>query len=153
MKKDKILSNILFFFGIVLFLYTLFALTYQIILTIRINWGSLKGDDLTDMRSYVIIQFVTIAFKLVISSYAMYSHHHVDDAINPLFTFTIFYLLFVILETMSLVNTLNGKTFKQIASDYKFVVSTAAIDLIVVVFFVVVTLLLKADDWRTRQDE
>ena len=153
MKKDKILSNILFFFGIVLLLYTLYSFSYQTYLTVQIDWSILKGDDLVDVRSYVILNYVTIAVKLIIASYGIYCKKHVDEAINPLFTFTIFFVIFVILETMSTVNTINGVPFKEIMDHFKYIVATAAIDLIVAVFYLVVTLLLKHDDWRSQKDD
>ena len=152
MKKDRVLSNILFFFGIVLLAYTLYSFIYQTILTSRINWWSLTGDDLVDLRSYVILTYVTIAVKVIIASYGIYCKKHVDEAINPLFTFTIFFVLFVILEVMSTVNTINGVPFKEILENYKYIVATAAIDLIVAAFYLVVTLLLKFDDWRSQKD-
>lgn len=152
MKKDRILSNILFFFGIVLLAYTLYSFIYQTILTSQINWWILKADDLIDLRSYVILTYVTIAVKIVIASYGIYCKKHVDEAINPLFTFTVFFALFVILEVMSTVNTINGIPFKEILENYKYIVATAAIDLIVAVFYLVVTLLLKFDDWRSQKD-
>ncbi|MCQ2792276.1 MAG: hypothetical protein MJ208_02000 [Bacilli bacterium] len=153
MKKDRILSRILYFFGVVLLAYSLFALVYQSILTFRIDWSSLSHEDAVDMRSYVILEFVTIIFKMVIASYGIYSRHHVDETINPLFTFTIFYSIFVILQAMSLVNTLSGLTFKQLAEHYKYVISTAAIDVIVAAFYLTVTIILKMDDWRGERNE
>lgn len=155
MKKDRILSNILFFFGIVLLLYTVYAFVYQTILTAQIDWSILKGEDLADVRSYVILNYVTIAVKLVIASYGIYCKKHVDEAINPLFTFTILFTIFAILETISMFNTLHleGATIKDIMDHFKYLVSTVSIDLIVAAFYLVVTLLLKFDDWRSQKDE
>lgn len=153
MKKDRILSNILFFFGIVLLLYSLYSFIYQTYLTSRIDWSILKGDDLSDVRSYVILNYVNIAVKIIIASYGIYCKKHVDEAINPLFTFTVFFVIFVILETMSTINTINGVTIKEILDHYKYMVSTGAIDLIVAVFYLVVTLILKFDDWRSQKEE
>lgn len=155
MKKDRILSNILFFFGIVLLLYTIFGFIYQTILTAQIDWSAFKGSDLTDVRSYVILNYVNIAFKIVIASYGIYCKKHVDEAINPLFTFTIFFTIFAILEAMSMFNTLHieGATLKDIMDHFKYLVATASIDLIVAAFYLVVTILLKVDDWRSQKDE
>lgn len=153
MKKDRILSNILFFFGIVLLLYTIYSFIYQTYLTIQIDWSSLKGDDLTDLRSYTILNYVNIAVKIVIASYGIYCKKHVDEAINPLFTFTVFFAIFVVLETMSTINTINGVTFKEIIDHYKYMVATASIDLIVAVFYLIVTIALKFDDWRSQKEE
>lgn len=153
MKKDKILSNILFYLGIVLLAYTLFSLVYQIYLTTKIDWHALHGEELTDIRSYVIIDFVTVAVKFVISSYGIYCKKHVDETINPLFTFTIFFVIFVILEVISMFNTINGASFKEVMSQYKYVVATAIVDGIVALFYLVVTLMLKHDDWRSQKDE
>lgn len=153
MKKDRILSNILFIFGIVLLLYTIYAFTYQTYLTVQIDWSSLKGDELTDLRSHVILNYVTIAVKIVIASYGIYCKKHVDEAINPLFTFTVLFAVFVALETMSTVNTINGVSFKEIIDNFKYIVATTSIDLIVAVFYLVVTLMLKYDDWRSQKDE
>ncbi|MCQ2787169.1 MAG: hypothetical protein MJ199_02075 [Bacilli bacterium] len=153
MKKDRILSNILFVFGIILLLYTIYAFAYQTYLTVQIDWSSLKGDELTDLRSYVILNYVTIAVKIVIASYGIYCKKHVDEAINPLFTFTVLFVIFVALETMSTVNTINGVSFKEIMDHFKYIVATASIDLIVAVFYLVVTLMLKYDDWRSQKDE
>lgn len=153
MKKDRILSNILFVFGIILLLYTIYAFVYQTYLTVQIDWSSLKEDELTDLRSYVILNYVTIAVKIVIASYGIYCKKHVDEAINPLFTFTVLFVIFVALETMSTVNTINGVSFKEIMDHFKYIVATASIDLIVAVFYLVVTLMLKYDDWRSQKDE
>lgn len=153
MKKDRILSNILFFFGIVLLLYTLYSFVYQTYLTVQINWSSLKGDDLTDLRSYTILNYVNIAVKIVIASYGIYCKKHVDEAINPLFTFTVFFSIFVALETMSTINTINGVSLKDIMDHFKYLVATASIDLIVAVFYLVVTIMLKYDDWRSQKEE
>lgn len=153
MKKDRILSNILFFFGIVLLLYSLYAFIYQTYLTVQIDWSILSGDVLSDVRSYVILNYVNIAVKIIIASYGIYCKKHVDEAINPLFTFTVFFVIFVILETMSTINTINGVTIKEILDHYKYMVSTAIIDLIVATFYLVVTLLLKFDDWRSQKEE
>lgn len=153
MKKDKILSNILFIFGIILLLYALYAFIYQTYLTVQINWSAVKGDEVSDLRSYVILNYVTIAVKFVIASYGIYCKKHVDEAINPLFTFTIFFTIFAILETMSTVNTINDVSFSEIINQYKYLVATAAIDIIVAAFYLVVTIMLKFDDWRKPQDE
>lgn len=153
MKKDKILSNILFVFGIILLAYTLYAFVYQTYLTCQINWNLFKGEELSEMRSFVILDYVNIAVKLIIASYGIYSKKHVDEAINPLFTFTIFYVIFAILQTMSMFNTITGTTFKEIMSHYKYLVATASIDLIVAAFYLVVTLALKVDDWRAMKEE
>ncbi|MCQ2795426.1 MAG: hypothetical protein MJ214_04415 [Bacilli bacterium] len=153
MKKDRILSNILFIFGIVLLLYSIYAFSYQTYLTTQIDWSSLRGDDLSDLRSYVIVNYVTIAVKIIIATYGIYCKKHVDEAINPLFTFTIFFVIFAVLETISTINTINGVSFKEIMAQYKYLVATASIDLIVAVFYLVVTLMLKFDDWRSQKDE
>lgn len=153
MKKDRILSNILFFFGIVLLLYTIYAFIYQTYLTVQIDWGSLKGSELTDLRSYVILNYVTIAVKIVIASYGIYCKKHVDEAINPLFTFTVLFAIFVALDTMSTINTINGVSFKEIMDHFKYLVATTTIDLIVATFYLVVTLMLKFDDWRSQKEE
>lgn len=154
MKKDKILSNILFFFGIVLLLYTIYAFIYQTILTAQIDWSAFSGDDLKDVRSYVILNYVNIAVKIVIASYGIYSKKHVDEAINPLFTFTVFFVIFAILETISMINTLHveGATIKDVMDHYKYLVSTASIDVIVAALYLVVTIMLKYDDWRSQKD-
>lgn len=153
MKKDRILSNILFIFGIILLLYSIYAFSYQTYLTAKIDWSSLRGDDLSDLRSYVIVNYVTIAVKIIIATYGIYCKKHVDEAINPLFTFTIFFVIFAVLETISTINTINGVSFKEIMAQYKYLVATASIDLIVAVFYLVVTLMLKFDDWRSQKDE
>ena len=112
-----------------------------------------KGEDLSEMRSFVILDYVNIAVKLIIACYGIYSKKHVDEAINPLFTFTIFYVIFAILQTMSMVNTITGTTFKEVLAHYKYLVATASIDLIVAAFYLVVTLILKVDDWRGMKEE
>ncbi len=155
MKKDRILTNILFYFGFILLLYSIFSFVYQTILTTRIDWSSLHDEELVDIRSYVIINYVTIGFKLIIASYGIYCKKHVDEAINPLFTFTIFYVVFAVLEMMGMVNTLRleGATFKDVLSQYKYIVATASIDIISAAFYLGITFFLKLDDWKNQKEE
>lgn len=141
-KKDKLFSYILFIFGIVLFLFAFGMLIYQIIHTAQIDWNSLKiNGQYKDTRNYVILEFVTIIFKLVIASYAITSIKHLDEALNPLFTFTCLYFVFVILQTILFFNN-GGLDLGLIVS------STAIIDIIVSILFFGITFTLKLDDWK-----
>lgn len=147
-RKDRILSNILFFFGLILLVFNLGVFIYQIVLVVQIDWSAFPThDDLVELRSYVIIEFVTSAFKFILSMYAMYSLKHVDEAINPLFTFTIFYGIFTILQMMSFVQ--NG----GVAEQGVYLLSTGIVDLVIAFFLLVVTLLLKVDDWRSQAED
>lgn len=140
-KKETILSSIIFFFGIVLFVFAFGMLIYQIIHTIFIDWRSITNPEAYKAtRNYVIVEFLTIAFKLVVSIYAINCRKHLDDAINPLFTFTCLYLVFVVLQSV-LYFTNGGVTLELTVS------ANAFIDMIISAFFFVITFVLKLDDW------
>jgi len=144
-KKDHIFSYILFFFGIVLFLFAFGMLIYQIIHTCQIDWAALKASSITEYketRNYVMVEYITILFKLVIASYAIVSKKHLDEAINPLFTFTCLYFVFVILQTILYFSN-GGFALGLVVS------SVAIIDMIVSVLFFGITFLLKLDDWKS----
>jgi len=142
-KKDKVFSYILFIFGIALFLFSFGMLIYQIVHTAQLDWNQIKiGGQYKDTRNYIIVEFVTIIFKIVISLYAITSIRHLEEALNPLFTFTCLYFVFVILQSILFFNN-GGFELGLIVS------SKALIDIIVSILFFVITFTLKLDDWKS----
>lgn len=142
-KKDKLYSYILFISGIILFLFAFGMFIYQIVHTIGIDWNSLKiTGEYKDTRNYVILEFVTILFKLVIAAYAIISIRHFDECINPLFTFTCLYFTFVVLQTILFFSN-GGLSLGLVVS------MVAIVDMIVSILFFGITFVLKLDDWRT----
>lgn len=143
-KKEHIFSNILFFFGLILLIFACTALIYQIIHTSTYDWSSVDPSEYKATRNYLIVEFFTIAFKLVVSSYAIYCSKHLDEALNPLFTFTCLYLVFVVLQSILFFS--NGGT------DLGLVVTiNASIDMVVSVLFFGITFFLKLDDWKSEE--
>jgi len=141
-KKDRVFSYILFIFGIALFLFSFGMLIYQIVHTCQLNWNQIKLDgQYKDTRNYIILEFVTILFKLVISMYAITSIRHLEEALNPLFTFTCLYFIFVILQIILFFSN-GGFALGLIVS------ATAIIDIIISILFFGITFILKLDDWK-----
>lgn len=143
MKKDNILKKILFIFGIALAVFSFGMLIYQIIHISIDNLPKVYGIDNTKIITiYIVIEFATIIFRLILSLYAIYGYKHIDDVINPLFTFTVLYLIFVIIEVTSFFVNGAFSTFYPVSS------ANVMMDIVVVIFFSVVVFLFKIDDWR-----
>lgn len=120
---------------------------------IQFTWPQLAEDARITVRSYYILQFVNIAAKLVIASYGIYARKHIDEAINPLFTFTVLFVIFVALQTMSFVNALRTTDIVNVHPMFEVDIATLAIDLSVAVFYLIVTIILKMDDWRGIEED
>lgn len=142
MKKEKILSNTLFIFGIALLVFSFAMLVFNIYDIVTFDWRSVHHEeDFILARSYFILEFVTVVFKILLAAYAIYSWKHVDEALNPLFTFTVLYFIFVVIQTLAFF--LKGD---YVANIFNFI--NTVFDIIVVTFFFIVTLILKVDDWK-----
>jgi len=140
-KVEKILIEVLFISGIILFLFSFTMLIYQIIHTTQIDFNQYIGADRNEAITYVVIEFINIIFRLVIASYAIYTKKNLDDALNPLFTFTILYVIFVILELAKFILT-GGVSLGVL------VTINVIVDICVATFFLINTLVFKIDDWR-----
>lgn len=137
-KRELILRRILFIFGIVLATVSLVMLVLQIINTVVV-FSKAPPDN---FLSYSILQFSTIIFKIVLSLYAIYALKNIDDIINPLFTFTILYVIFVVLQSITFFVAGGFKDLDEISSINELV------DLGVATIFLTITLIFKIDDWR-----
>lgn len=145
-KVEKRLKRILFFFGLVLFLFSISMLIYSIIDVIHIDWSTITTiEERRSLVIYLIILFTTYTFKLVLAIYAINALKHLDEVINPLFVFTIMYTIFVSFQaTIYFYESANPFEFSLIASNN-------IIDILVAAFMIIITLIFKIDDWRTYE--
>lgn len=138
-KREIILRNILFTFGVILALVSSTVLVLEII--------HLVQGPIIEETSYLVLQFATVIFKLILSLYAIYGLRRIDEVINPLFTFTILYMVFVTFQTISFVG--NG----GLAHLLEPTSLNAILDLVVAIIFFAITLTFKIDDWRSSDKE
>lgn len=117
-------------------------LVYMIYHTITFNFGVYNAKELTEVQIYFVIEYLTIVFKIVISSYAIYAIKRLDDVVNPLFLFSILFAAFATIQTISFFS-IGGFKNELI------VIATMFIDLIVAIIFLATTFVLKLDDWKS----
>lgn len=141
MKHELVLRRMLFTFGIILEISSLAMLGVEIYHTVTMDFASYL-DHIPTLINYTIMQYATIIFKIIISAYAIYGLHHIDEVINPLFTFTVLYAIFVVFQTLTFFVEGGLNDFSLISS-----VNTL-VDIVVASIFLIVTLIFKIDDWR-----